>query len=212
MQQAQRRTSIARIGPACIVLLGLWVGVGVAAAQEAVRPKIALLPIVVHSAERPDYLREGMADMLTSRFIQEGIFEVVRVDDPKHATTRLSQALDVGREEGADYVLFGSFTRFGAGASLDMQAAAVEGGEDGETLREIFVHSGSIGEVIPDLADLVGKVTRFAVVGYRGPIASGAGATAGAGSQAEIDDLRRRVTALERALGTGGATVGPAAP
>jgi TolB-like protein len=199
-----------------LFVFGAWGlgGASVSDAQDAERPKIALLPVVVHSAERPDYLRDGMTDMLTSRFIQEGLFEVIRIEDPSMATTNLSEALEAGREKGADYVLFGSFTRFGAGASLDMQAAAVESGEDGETLREIFVHSGSIGEVIPDLVDLVGKVTRFAVEGYRGPVAAGASnpPAAGGASKAELDDLRRRVIALEQALGTGGATVGPAAP
>jgi TolB-like protein len=202
------------VGASLLILTGLLAGLGVADAQQAARPKIALLPIVVHSAERPDYLREGMADMLTARFIQEGIFDVIAIEDPSLATTRLDQALDVGRSNGADFVLFGSFTRFGAGASLDMQAAAVESGEDGETLREIFVHSGSIGEVIPDLVDLVGKVTRFAVDGYRGPVArSGTAApSAGGVTQTQFEDLRRRVSALEEQLGAGGAVAGPAAP
>ncbi len=165
-------------------------------AQE--RLSIALLPVVVHSAESPDYLRWGLADMLSSRFEQAGAFRVIRVDDSAKSTTRLSEALELGREVGADFVLFGSFTRFGAGASLDMQAAATAHGESGETLREIFVHSGSIGEVIPDLEDLVGKVTRFANADYTPSEASAAGpshpSTAGSGSR----ELAKRVATLEK--------------
>ena len=95
---------------------------GSAAAQDGVR--IAVLPIVVHSSEDPEYLRAGLADMLASRLEQSRAFDVVRIEDAKKATTSLSQALESGRSVNADFVLFGSFTRFGQGASLDMHCAA----------------------------------------------------------------------------------------
>ncbi len=165
------------------------------------KPKLLLLPVIVHSSESPDYLRAGLADMLASRFIQAGNFEVVLLDDPTKATTRIPVALAIAREEGADFVLFGSFTRFGEGASLDMQAAATAEGEDGQTLREIFVHSGSIGEVIPDLKDLVGKVTRFAIPEYTPAPAAVAPSTAPAGRRDDnTAELRRRISALEQAV------------
>jgi TolB-like protein len=174
-----------------------------AAAQETEEPppappverfEIAILPVVVHSAEDPAYLRAGLADMLVSRLEQADVFEVVRVNDAAKATTQLDAALATGRAAGADFVLFGSFTRFGQGASLDMQAASTAPGAQGETLREIFVHSGSIGDVIPDLDELVGKVSRFAVADYedRG-VAAGPERT-----RPSVDKLRRRVDALER--------------
>ncbi len=163
---------------------------------EAPQLEIALVPVVVHSAEDPAYLRAGLADMLISRLEQAGVFRVVRISDPSKATTSLDDALAVGREVGADFVLFGSFTRFGQGASLDMQAASTAPGDQGEPLREIFVHSGSIGDVIPDLDELVGKVSRFAVSDYEDSAVS-----AGPGSERSrpsVDKLRRRVDALER--------------
>ena len=172
------------------------------AALAQQKPRIVLLPIVVHSAENPDYLRRGLADMLVSRFTQVGVFEVLHLDDPKYATTRIQVAIATARAQGADFVLFGSFTRFGNGASLDMQAAAASEAEDGLAIREIFVHSGSIGEVIPDLEDLVGKVTRMAASDYQ-PSATGAAAApvrSGSSAQTDIEDLRRRVEALERGL------------
>jgi len=173
-----------------------------AVAEEAVR--IALLPVVVHSAENPGYLRQGLADMLASRFEQLGTFDVVQVEDPAKATTQLSDALAVGRSVEADFVLFGSFTRFGSGASLDMQAAATDPAGDGEILRQIFVHSGSIGDVIPDLDSVVGKVTRFAVSDFRAatPAAVSESGASGAASAAtpELRDLERRIQALESAM------------
>ena len=170
------------------------------AAQDGDKPTLLLLPIVVHSSENPEYLRAGLADMLASRFIQAGSFEITRIDEPGKAPTRLADALDAAREEGTDFVLFGSFTRFGEGASLDMQAAATAEGEEGQTLREIFVHSGSIGQVIPDLTDLVGKVTRFAIPGFE-PAPAAAAPTGGAAPRRDdLADLRRRIAALEQAV------------
>ena len=157
---------------------------------------IALIPIVVHSAEDPDYLRAGLSDMLVSRLEQAKLFRVIRLSDASRATTDLARALEEGREVGADFVLFGSFTRFGQGASLDMQAASTAEGETGQPLREVFVHSGSIGDVIPDLDELVGKVSRFAVADYEGRSVSDE--PSAQRTRPSVDKLRQRIEALER--------------
>ena len=170
------------------------------------RKRIAILPVVVHSADSRGYLREGLADMVTSRLEQIDTLDVVRVDDPAKATTRASEARERGREAEADYVLFGSFTRFGEGASLDMQCIAVdeEAGGLGPN-RQIFVQSGNIGDVIPDLDSLVGKISRFA-----GGEALETDAFAGPEADPEsLADLRRRVEALEAALRTQGVEPSP---
>ena len=174
------------------------------------RIKLALLPMVVHSNERADYLRQGLSDMLTARFTRENVVDVIPVDDERKATIDLDTALETARDLGADFVVFGSFTRFGQGASLDVQTAAIAEGPDGDTLREIFVHSGSIGEVIPDLDDLVGKVTRFAIGEYV-PVGFGPGINAAEAGPAGPSraDLLRRIEALE---GQMQAVQGAAAP
>ena len=123
--------------------------------------KLRLLPIVVHSAEDPKYVRDGLADMLTSRFSRIGGLELVRLEDPSQGTTDRAKAMELGRKAGADFVLDGSFTRFGQGASLDVQCLPTDESKGRAPLREIFVHSGSIGEIIPDLDELAGKVSRF---------------------------------------------------
>ncbi|MAJ60472.1 MAG: hypothetical protein CBC48_10970 [bacterium TMED88] len=197
----------------CMALL-VVLSAAVSLAQDEVevqaKPKLLLLPIVVHSSENPAYLREGLSDMLVTRFIQEDNFEVIWADDASLATTHLERAIEEGRAQQANFVLFGSFTRFGEGASLDMQAASTAEGQQGATLREIFVHSGSIGEVIPDLKDLVGKVTRFAIPQYRpgSPVTESAAAP---DSRVNLLDLQRRVSALEEALQPAG-PAGPAPP
>ncbi len=177
--------------------LGLALLGGPVQAEDGVR--IALLPIVVHSAENPDYVRSGLADMIASRLERIRDLEVVRIDEKSAATTNLDRALARARKVDAAFVLFGSFTRFGTGASLDLQCAAASENAGDEPLREIFVHSGSIGDVIPDLDDLVGKVARFVIRDYTDPVVE-AGEVPGLPSSRAVTNLERRVEALEDAL------------
>jgi TolB-like protein len=182
-------------------LLPLLLLVGTAAAEEE-QVTIALLPMVVHSGEDPGYLRNGLSDMFASRLEQVGRFRVIRVDEPSKATTRLERAVAIARKEKADFVLFGSFTRFGAGASLDIQCAATTQTEGEAPLREIFVHSGNIGDVIPDLDEVVGKVGRFALSDFRAeaPGSSDSTTPPAAGPDDSYQELELRVQALEEAL------------
>jgi TolB-like protein len=184
-------------------VLALWVLLATGLAQAEASVRLAILPIVVHSADDPTYLRNGLADMLASRVEQSGRFEVIRVADLAAATTLLSRAIETGRSVGADFVLFGSFTRFGTGASLDMQCVSTRADFAGDSLREIFVHTGSIGEVIPDLDELVGKVGRFAIDGFdAGVDVVSAPPTAGGGSAAaeRTAALEARIQKLEKAV------------
>jgi TolB-like protein len=193
------------------VVWGCLVG---STAQSAEPVRIAILPIVVHSADDPTYLIKGLADMLTSRLDQAGGFEVIRIEDPELATTRLVTAIETASNAGAQFVLFGSFTRFGTGASLDMQCVPTSDDFAGTPLREIFVHSGSIGEVIPDLDELVGKVGRFAIPGFgeTTDVASAPPAAGNPAPQPQGPSLEDRIAALERAIAELNATAAPAAP
>ena len=183
-----------------VLLLALGGAAGRALAEEpSPSPKLLLLPIVVHSAEDPTYLREGLSDMLTARLARIGSLELVHGDPSTSGTVQLARARDTAQKLGADYVLFGSFTRFGQGASLDVQCASATGGGR-EPLREIFVHSGSIGDIIPDLDELAGKVSRFA----RGEtVVSGSPAVTPAGVAINARDLQllmSRVKSLETSV------------
>ncbi|MBW2423623.1 MAG: hypothetical protein JRG86_05205 [Deltaproteobacteria bacterium] len=200
------RKSIVWLGSLAGLVLLLATASSLARAADASRPKLLLLPIVVHSAESPDYVRDGLADMLSARFSRIGAVELIKVEDPERSTTRLDEAVAVARRSGADFVLFGSFTRFGKGASLDVQCAPVAPGHGSEPLREIFVHSGSIGEIIPDLDELAGKVSRFArgeavVVSsdpiQPGPAAAATGAAPDVATSPDFLDLLERVESLE---------------
>lgn len=200
--------TVMRTWPLCLVAVVVCANLGLAIAAAPAHadgaPKILLLPIVVHSSEDPEYLRNGLADMLNARFSRIGGLELIRADNPEKGTTKLDKALAMGRKAGADFVLYGSFTRFGQGASLDVQCSPTDESKTREPLREIFVHSGSIGEIIPDLDELAGKVSRFAKGENVSPSSPAVAAPAGFAALAVVDpgteDLISRIEALEAAL------------
>ncbi len=189
MSHWSARTRVVRI-----VGLVIWLLAAGAASGEASR--VAILPVVVHTASPdPAYVSQGISDMLSARLEQIGGVVVLRVDDPDAATARLGPALERGRRIGADYVLFGSFTQFGDGASLDVQCAAVDDRAQ-ELERNIFIQSGTVGEIIPQLDQLADKVVRF--VGGAGT-SEEPGSVAGVGS-GEMRGFEERLAALEGAI------------
>ena len=177
-------------------LLGLLLGGAsflVAAGASAAPVRAALLPIAVHSADDgSSYLSAGLAEMISARLEQSGGVSVILVAGPAVPSSDLEKAVAAGRTAGADFVVFGAFTQFGAGASLDVQCAAVNGESEARP-RRIFVQSGTLGEIIPKLDDLAAKLARF--------MKSGSGGLPAASSDGnELDEIRRRLDALERAV------------
>ena len=159
-------------------------------------PRIAILPLVVHSAAPdPTYLSDGLADMLAARLEQIGGMRVPRDDDASAATTRLDQAVERGGSLTVDYVVFGSFTQFGDGASLDLQCAPVKS-QDAAAARTLFVQSGAIGEIIPKLDDLADKIAYYVLGEAQAKAAVGERAR----NAAPLRDLLDRIDALERTV------------
>jgi outer membrane protein insertion porin family len=175
------------------VTLGLALAALAGAARAEERRTVAILPVVVHALDDQAYLREGLADMLASRLGQQPGIGVVRVNDPAKATLDAEAARAAGRAVGAQWVLYGSFTRFGDGASLDVQCVPVAAPGD-PSPRSIFVQSGQIADLIPRLDGVAERVAAH-VMGRDGAAPRAAGDGAG---RAELDELRRRVEALER--------------
>src|SRR5262245_65142339 len=190
-------------------LLGVVLLASVAAAQE--RTRIVMLPIVVHSASsNPSYVSRGIHDMIASRLEQTGRVQVERVEDPSAATTALGKALDWGKARGGDYLIFGSFTQFGEGASLDVHCLplSVKNEAEAAAARRIFISSGAMGDIIPKLDEIVDRVAVYTKVA-RSDAQPGAPAQAAAAppaAQAEaLRDLTRRLEALEKAVFKNGA-------
>jgi outer membrane protein insertion porin family len=164
---------------------------GAIQAQE----RVAVLPIVVHAMDQQAFLQEGLADMLSSRLGQHSGIGVIRVDDETAGTADADQARSAGRAAGGKWVLFGSFTRFGNGASLDLRCLRVDGSDEGDA-RSIFVQTGSLEQIIPRLANVAERVAAHV---NAGPIPDVAAAPVARPSR-ELQDLRSRVEALERAM------------
>ena len=186
--------------PSLALVLALAGGTSLAAVPRAgatERARVALLPIVVHSNDNREYLQQGLADMLVSRLGRDTRLAIIKVEDPAKATTESEPARATGKAEGAEYVIYGSFTRFGEGASLDLACAkvAAEGAP-----RQIFAHADSLGGIIPMLDGVADKATTYVLEGApAGPsVAAGpASAAGGAGGDGDVQELKRRVEALE---------------
>lgn len=164
-----------------------------AAAQRGEREvKIAVLPVVVHAMEQQDYLRSGLGDMLASRLGQHRGLAVLRMEDPARATTDPETARAAGRAAGADWVLFGSFTQFGTGASLDLRCLPAAGRAAGP--RSIFTQSGSLGEIIPRLANVAARIAAHIEAG---PVVEQDSLPDLQALQGAVETLRGRVEALE---------------
>jgi hypothetical protein len=171
------------------------------------RTRIVILPIVVHSAaSNSSYVSRGITDMISSRLEQTGRVQVERVEDPNAATTALGKALEWGKARGGDYLIFGAFTQFGEGASLDVHCLplAVKNEAEAAAARRIFISSGAMGDIIPKLDEIVDRVAIYTKVA-RSESAPGAAPNAAAPSPDVLRDLARRLDALEKAVFKGGA-------
>src|SRR5213593_2495996 len=186
-----------------------------AAASAGDRTKIVILPIVVHSAATDSsYVSRGITDMISSRLEQTGRVQVERVEDPAAATTVLGKALELGKARNGDYLIFGAFTQFGDGASLDVHCLPLDVKSEAEAAaaRRIFISSGAMGDIIPKLDEIVDRVAVYTKVastdGRPGSQVSQGAAPPSAPSADALKDLTRRLEALEKAVfksGTGGA-------
>jgi len=179
-----------------------------AAADGPIR--VAMLPVVVHAASgESDYLSEGLAEMLSARLEQAGGIQVIRLDSNSRSTANPEVAISAGKAAKAEYVVFGSFTQFGSGASLDVRCARVDGaaGKGDSESRQVFIQSGELGEIIPRMDDLSGRIVQF-VKGGSVAAAPREGGSAGPAGSAAVGDLTRRVEALERAVFESGASKG----
>lgn len=183
-----------------------------AAAFAAEAARVAVLPVVIHSIEESGYLRAGISEMLSSRLSQQAGVSAVRVDDANAATSDLAAARAAGRAAGAEWVLFGSFTRFGEGASLDLRCVPVNSDAEASQ-RAVFVHAGALAELIPRLDSVVERIGAYV---RGGVVNAGVPAVAGAAApdvMAEMQALKARVEALEaqRAASAPAAAAAPAA-
>ncbi|MFH2218625.1 MAG: FG-GAP-like repeat-containing protein [Pseudomonadota bacterium] len=131
----------------------LWTGIiatpGPAAAEIS---RVAVVPFTINAEKDLTFLRDGIADMLTSRLSWEGRVVVVGKEDTLAALTSFpgplneSRAREIGARLGADYTLFGSLTVFGDSVSMDAKMVDVR---QAQPTLSFYNQSQGMGEVIP---------------------------------------------------------------
>ncbi len=116
--------------------------------------KVLILPFNIHSEKDMSFLREGIADMLSTRLTIEGESVPFSKDAAREAVKDLSEvsvteqtAVSLGEKLKADYVLYGSLTVFGDSISTDARfydlrekKAAVTFHETGKNNSDVISH------------------------------------------------------------------------
>jgi hypothetical protein len=197
------------LGSGLLIALAMGaVGFGQPRAARAETIQVALFPVAVNSSlSETAHLSAGLGDMIAARLEQSGQILVLRLDAK---VRNREEAIAAGQKAGAEYVLFGSYTQFGDGASLDLRCAPVAGDEE-DAPRRVFVQAGSAGEIIPQLEVLSQKVTTYLLEDAKlledatappGPAAreNPAAPAPDAPDAASLAELELRVEALERVI------------
>ena len=130
--------------------------------------KVAILPVAVNSPENVEFMREGLLDMLSSRIFLEGRVEVLEKRTVKKVLSGLSEEIDaevarkLGTELDVDYVVFGSLTKLGDSASLDLKVVDIKGEK---TPAAVFVQAKKMEEIISGVDEIARKVDEK-ILGY----------------------------------------------
>ena len=130
--------------------------------------KVALLPLTIHSDENLEYLKEGMYAMFSSRVDLEGRISVLERGAVKKALTEVPGEIDsetarkVGETLGADFVVFGSLTKLGNSASVDLKVLEVKGEKPASS---VYVQANKLEEIISQVDVLARKVDEK-ILGY----------------------------------------------
>lgn len=120
-----------------------------------IQPKrIVVVPFKIIAPENMAYLKDGIADMLTSRISWENKVSVVGREETLKALADMNTpfsettALEIGRKLRADYVLFGSLTVSDNSVSIDAKTIDVTGTRSPLTF---FYQSKGMDEVVPQI-------------------------------------------------------------
>ncbi len=116
--------------------------------------RVAVVPFAINAENDLAYLKNGIADMLTSRLAWENKVQVLGREQTEAALQQATgplneiQAQILGAKLQADYVLFGSLTIFGNSISMDAKMIDVSGQR--QTLS-FFNQAEGMGKVIPQI-------------------------------------------------------------
>ncbi|MCJ7832919.1 MAG: FG-GAP-like repeat-containing protein, partial [Deltaproteobacteria bacterium] len=125
--------------------------------------KVAILPFVINSAERMDFLREGVQDMLASRLNWEDKVLVLDSSQVQKVREKLAgpldepRAVEIGKQLGADVVLWGSINVLGTTVSLDINLVNIA---LRQPMKKFYAQAKNMDEVIirvSELSDMINE-------------------------------------------------------
>ena len=130
--------------------------------------KVAILPVAINSPENVEFMREGLLEMLSSRIFLEGRVEVLEKKTVKKVLSGFSGEIDaeaakkLGTQLEVDYVVFGSLTKLGDSASLDLKVVDIKGEK---AASSVFMQAKKVEEIINGVDEIARKVDEK-ILGY----------------------------------------------
>ena len=140
------------------LLLSTFAAVGLPPAQAQNPRQVLVLPFDINAAEDLTFLQNGIEDMLATRLAREGQVAVIPKARAREAAAKAPRpvtpaaAAELGRQLGADFVVFGSLTVFGESISTDARFLDVA------QAKPVVV----FGETGQSQGDVIGHVNDFA--------------------------------------------------
>lgn len=142
----------------CLALLLTAYGALAAKGEKTV----AVLPFSVHSAESIDYVKQGIWDMLSSRIAVTDKIEVISKDSILQAMKgkegkdlSIQDIYGLGKKMNADFIVYGSITKFGNSISIDGQLVDIAANKSTVSL---FTQSPGMDEVIVKINDFARNI------------------------------------------------------
>ena len=133
------------------------------ATAAAAAKTVAIVPFKINADKEMNYLRDGVADMLSSRLHKAGEVEVLnrqvveKALPPGAAVLTDDSARELARRLGTDFVLFGSLTALGNSISMDAKMVDASGGRP--TLS-FFEQSEDAGGIITKINAMAADINR----------------------------------------------------
>ena len=130
--------------------------------------KVAIIPVKIHSPENLGFLREGLVDMLSSRVELEGRVTVLEKGPVQKAFDQVSGEINgetakkIGQLLEADFVVFGSLTKLGDSASLDLKIVGVKEEKPGFS---VFIQARKMEEIVASVDQLARQIDEK-ILGY----------------------------------------------
>ncbi|MDZ7598113.1 MAG: FG-GAP-like repeat-containing protein [Desulfobacterales bacterium] len=143
------------------LLFSAFAPLGLPPAQAQSPRQVLVLPFDMHAAEDLTFLQNGIEDMLSTRLAREGQVAVIPKARAREAAAKVPRpvtpaaAAELGRQLGADFVVYGSLTVFGESISTDARFLDVAEGKP----VVVFGETGqSQGEVIGHVNDFAARI------------------------------------------------------